>query len=49
MAQIRIDRELVCNPLTGLNELKLFGLRELHPRVLKELADVLAEPLSNYL
>lgn len=41
-----IDREKVRELLANLNEFKSPGPDELHPRVLKELAEVIAEPLA---
>ncbi|XP_061495614.1 uncharacterized protein LOC133390587 isoform X2 [Rhineura floridana] len=44
--QFEIDKEIVRKYLVNLNEFKSPGPDELHPRVLKELADVLSEPLA---
>lgn len=44
--QIRIVKELIKNYLIDLNEFKSFRADELHPKLLKELADILSQPLS---
>lgn len=41
--KIRINVEPVKNYLTGLNRFTSLGVDELHPRILKELTDVLSE------
>ena len=44
--QLEIDRQMVKEHLITLNEFKSPGPDELHPRVIKELAEELSEPLS---
>ena len=44
--QFEIDKEMVKEHLIFLNEFKSPGPDELHPRVIKELAEELSEPLS---
>ena len=44
--QLEIDKQIVKEYFTTLNEFRPLGPDELHPRVLKELAEELSEPLS---
>ncbi|CAM4590483.1 unnamed protein product, partial [Lepidochelys olivacea] len=44
--QPSVEKEVVRDYLENLDEHKSMGPDELHPRVLKELADVIAEPLA---
>ena len=42
----RVDKEVIQQYLATLNEIKSPGPDELHPRVLKELAGEISEPLA---
>lgn len=44
--QIKIDKELVIEHLSALDEFKFRGPDGLHARILKELAGVISEPLD---
>uniref|UniRef100_A0A803TGU2 Reverse transcriptase domain-containing protein n=1 Tax=Anolis carolinensis TaxID=28377 RepID=A0A803TGU2_ANOCA len=45
--QPQIGKQVVLKHLAALNEFKSPGPDQLHPRVLKELAEVISEPLAN--
>lgn len=46
LSDIHIDKELARKKLSALNEFKAQGPVNIHPKVLKELADELSEPLA---